>query len=127
VLQPGVTRLARLAANQGLWDTVYGLLSTGQRAVLDSLLSVPAGARVSEPDRLLRGPVRISGPRPFPPAVGGRDQEVTGSLRLPAARPRPLHGGEHGGAAVGEPQPGARGVADRVTAMIRGTVGPSAR
>ncbi len=69
VLLPGVTTLARLvaavreAANQRLWGTLYGLLSTGQRAVLDSLLSVPPGARVSELDRLRRGPVRISGPQ----------------------------------------------------------------
>ncbi|MEU2358702.1 Tn3 family transposase [Streptomyces misionensis] len=69
VLLPGVTTLARLgaavreAANQRLWDTLYGLLSTGQRAVLDSLLAVPPGARVSELDRLRRGPVRISGPQ----------------------------------------------------------------
>lgn len=69
VLLPGVTTLARLvaavreAANQRLWDTLYGLLSAGQRAVLDSLLTVPPGARVSELDRLRRGPVRISGPQ----------------------------------------------------------------
>ena len=69
MLLPGVTTLARLvaavreAANQRLWDTLYGLLSTGQRAVLDSLLTVPPGARVSELDRLRRGPVRISGPQ----------------------------------------------------------------
>ncbi|MFD5222662.1 Tn3 family transposase [Streptomyces tendae] len=69
VLLPGVTTLARLvasvreAANQRLWDSLYGLLSAGQRAVLDSLLTVPPGARVSELDRLRRGPVRISGPQ----------------------------------------------------------------
>ncbi|MCX5198595.1 DUF4158 domain-containing protein [Streptomyces sp. NBC_00249] len=69
VLLPGASRLSRLvgnvreAANQRLWDTLYGLLSTGQRAVLDSLLTVPAGARVSELDRLRRGPVRVSGPQ----------------------------------------------------------------
>lgn len=69
VLLPGVTTLARLvasvreAANQRMWDSLYGLLSTGQRAVLDSLLTVPPGARVSELDRLRRGPVRISGPQ----------------------------------------------------------------
>ncbi|MFF4693031.1 hypothetical protein ACFY14_41960 [Streptomyces sp. NPDC001307] len=51
VLLPGVTALARLvaavreAANQRLWDTLYGLLSTGQRAVLDSLLTVAPGCR----------------------------------------------------------------------------------
>jgi hypothetical protein len=69
VLLPGVTTLARLvaavreAANQRLWDTLYGLLSTGQRAVLDSLLTMLPGARGSELDRLRRGPVRISGPQ----------------------------------------------------------------
>ncbi|MFE2195523.1 Tn3 family transposase [Streptomyces olivaceus] len=69
VLLPGVSRLARLvgsvreAANQRLWDTLYGMLGVGQRAVLDSLLTVPSGERVSELDRLRRGPVRVSGPQ----------------------------------------------------------------
>ncbi|GAB2804601.1 Tn3-like element Tn3 family transposase [Streptomyces chlorus] len=69
VLPPGVTTLTRLvasmreAANQRLWDTLYGMLSIGQRAVLDSLLTVPPGGRVSELDRLRRGPVRVSGPQ----------------------------------------------------------------
>ncbi|MEE1767051.1 DUF4158 domain-containing protein [Streptomyces sp. JV185] len=69
VLLPGVTTLARLvasvreAANQRLWETLHGLLSPGQRAVLDDLLAVPAGERVSELDRLRRGPVRVSGPQ----------------------------------------------------------------
>nr|WP_239009101.1 MULTISPECIES: DUF4158 domain-containing protein [Streptomyces] len=69
VLLPGVSRLARLvgsvreAANQRLWDTLYGMLGVGQRAVLDSLLTVPPGERVSELDRLRRGPVRVSGPQ----------------------------------------------------------------
>ncbi|EFE85439.1 transposase for transposon [Streptomyces albidoflavus] len=69
VLLPGVTTLTRLvasvreAANQRLWDTLYGMLGVGQRAVLDSLLTVPPGERVSELDRLRRGPVRVSGPQ----------------------------------------------------------------
>jgi TnpA family transposase len=69
VLLPGVSRFARLvasvreAANQRLWETLHGLLSAGQRAVLDELLAVPSGARVSELDRLRRGPVRVSGPQ----------------------------------------------------------------
>ena len=55
VLLPGVTTLTRLvasvreAANQRLWDTLYGLLNTGQRAVLDSLLTAPPGARDGVP------------------------------------------------------------------------------
>lgn len=69
VLLPGVTTLTRLVAsvretaNQRLWDTLSGMLGVGQRAVLDSLLTVPPGERVSELDRLRRGPVRISGPQ----------------------------------------------------------------
>jgi hypothetical protein len=69
VLLPGVSRFARLvasvreAANQRLWETLHGLLTPGQRAALDELLTVPVGARVSELDRLRRGPVRVSGPQ----------------------------------------------------------------
>ncbi len=69
VLLPGAGRLARLvgtvreAANNRLWEALYGLLSTSQRAVPNSLLTVPPGARVSELDHLRRGPVRISGPQ----------------------------------------------------------------
>lgn len=54
MLLPGASRLARLvgtvreAANSRLWDILFGLLSTGQQAVLDSLLFVPSGARVSD-------------------------------------------------------------------------------
>lgn len=49
VLLPGASRPARLvgsireAANDRLWGTLHGLLSTGRRAVLDSLLTVPPG------------------------------------------------------------------------------------
>ncbi|BAU88109.1 transposase for transposon [Streptomyces laurentii] len=69
VLLPRTTTLTRPAGtvreavNQRLWDTLFVLLHTGQRAVLDSLLTVPPGERVSEVDRLRRGPVRVSGPQ----------------------------------------------------------------
>nr|WP_261398744.1 hypothetical protein [Streptomyces misionensis] len=69
MLLPGASRLARLVgtvretADNRRWDTLCGLLSTGQRAVLGSLLTVEPVARVSELDRLRRGPVRISGPQ----------------------------------------------------------------
>lgn len=62
----------REAANQRLWDDLYGLLNTGQRAVLDSLLTVQPGARVSELDRLRRGPMRVSGPQMKGPWSGRR-------------------------------------------------------
>lgn len=56
VLLPGVTSLARLvaavreAANQQLWDTLYGLLSTGQRAVLRRA-ATPSPGRPRAPNR----------------------------------------------------------------------------
>lgn len=69
VLLPGVSTLARLVAGvreattQRLWETLYALLDPGQRAVLDALLEVPAGARASELERLRRAVVRVSGPQ----------------------------------------------------------------
>ncbi len=68
VLLPGVTVLARLVAhvrdqaNQRLWETLAGLLTPEQRRTLARLLEVPPGARVSDLERLRRGPTRISGP-----------------------------------------------------------------
>lgn len=68
VLLPGVTTLARLVARvreeatQRLWERLYGLLSPEQRVMLDVLLEVPEGARVSEWDRLRKGPTKASGP-----------------------------------------------------------------
>ena len=49
VLLPGVTTLARLVAQvrdettQRLWGVLEGLLTAGQRYVLDQLLEVPPG------------------------------------------------------------------------------------
>src|SRR6266568_9066362 len=54
VLLPGVSRLARLvaqerdAATQRLWETLHAALTGQQRLALDALLAVPPGARVSE-------------------------------------------------------------------------------
>ncbi|MCP9213245.1 DUF4158 domain-containing protein [Streptomyces sp. NEAU-Y11] len=87
VLLPGASRLARLvgtvreAANNRLWDTLYGLL-----------LTVEPGARVSELDRLRQGPVRIS--RPQMKWALQRAQEITafgmGEVDVSAIPPRRL-------------------------------------
>lgn len=69
VLLPGVTTLARLVARvrddttRRLWGELEGLLTTGQRYVLDQLLVVPPGSRVSDLERWRKGPPpRGSGP-----------------------------------------------------------------
>lgn len=145
VLLPGVTTLARLvasvreAANQRLWDTLCGLLSIGQRAVPDSLLTVPPGAWVSEPDRLRRGPVRISGPQmKWAPE---RAEEIAdfamGELDVSGIPPRRLGelsrygvagGGRRGvgaGVAGGRCRPGRRGHRRRGVRDARRVQGPA--
>ncbi|GAA0838322.1 Tn3-like element Tn3 family transposase [Streptosporangium amethystogenes subsp. fukuiense] len=69
VLLPGVTTLVRLVARvrddttHRLWGVLEGLLSTGQRYVLDQLLEVAPGSRVSDLERWRKGPPpRGSGP-----------------------------------------------------------------
>ena len=69
VLLPGVTTLARLVARvrdettRRLWGELEGLLTAGQRYVLDQLLEVPPGSRVSDLERWRKGPPpRGSGP-----------------------------------------------------------------
>jgi len=69
VLLPGVTTLARLVAKvrddtaRRLWGELERLLTTGQRYVLDRLLEVPPGSRVSDLERWRKGPPpRGSGP-----------------------------------------------------------------
>ena len=69
VLLPGVTALARLVAKvrddttRRLWGVLEGLLTTGQRYVLDQLLEVPPGSRISDLERWRKGPApRGSGP-----------------------------------------------------------------
>ncbi|WP_221447256.1 DUF4158 domain-containing protein [Saccharothrix violaceirubra] len=83
VLLPGVTTLARPlasvreAANQRLWDSLYGLPSTGQPTVLDALPTVPPGTRVSESDGRA---IAVRGGRQGVPAAAPR--------RFPASRTR---------------------------------------
>ncbi|MEV4888996.1 DUF4158 domain-containing protein [Nonomuraea sp. NPDC055795] len=80
VLLPGVTTLARLVArvrdmaNDRLWDTLAGLLSSRQRVILTGLLDVPDGARVSDLDRWRREPTHSSG-RALEKALG-QAQEI---------------------------------------------------
>ena len=69
MLLPGVTTLARLVAKvrddttKRLWGVLEGLLTIGQRYVLDQLLEVPPGSRVSDLERWRKGvPPRASGP-----------------------------------------------------------------
>ncbi|MFG2004833.1 Tn3 family transposase [Spirillospora sp. NPDC048911] len=69
VLLPGLTTLTRLVAQvrddttRRLWDVLEGRLTVGQRYVLDQLLEVPPGSRVSDLERWRKGPApRGSGP-----------------------------------------------------------------
>ncbi|MGH3119415.1 MAG: DUF4158 domain-containing protein, partial [Streptosporangiaceae bacterium] len=69
VLLPGVTTLVRLVAQvrddttRRLWGVLEGLLTVGQRYVLDQLLVVQPGSRVSDLERWRKGPPpRGSGP-----------------------------------------------------------------
>lgn len=68
VLLPGVTTLARLVAQvrdeamQRLWEALDALLSPEQRSLLEALLEVPAGSRISALERWCRAPTKASGP-----------------------------------------------------------------
>ena len=69
VLLPGVSTLTRLVAQvrddttRRLWSVLEGLLTVGRRYVLDQLLEVPPGSRVSDLGRWRKGPPpRGSGP-----------------------------------------------------------------
>jgi TnpA family transposase len=69
ILLPGVSRLARLVARvrddttHRLWGELEALLTPLQRRILDRLLEVPPGQRVSDLERWRKGPPpRGSGP-----------------------------------------------------------------
>ncbi|WP_326969038.1 Tn3 family transposase [Arthrobacter sp. CG_A4] len=67
VLLPGVTILARLIARvrdeamQRLWDVMASMLTTEQARLVERLLEVPEGARVSDLERLRKAPRPPSG------------------------------------------------------------------
>ncbi len=67
VLLPGVSVLTRLVAGvreattQRLWDTLAAKVGPAQARLLDGLLEVPSGARLSDLERLRYGPTSVSG------------------------------------------------------------------
>jgi len=67
VLLPGVTTLARLVARvrdeamQRLWDVLASMLTAEQARLVERLLEVPEGARVSDLERLRKAPRPPSG------------------------------------------------------------------
>jgi hypothetical protein len=95
VLLPGVTTIARLVARvrdeatERQYDTLYQLLTPGQRAILEMLLEVPAGSRISDLERWRKGPSVPSG-RSLEKALR-RTQEILavglGQLELPPGVP----------------------------------------
>ncbi len=68
ILLPGITTLTRLISEireksaGRLWARLSGLASGEQCSLLDELLQVPDGVRISRFDQLRKGPVAISGP-----------------------------------------------------------------
>lgn len=67
VLLPGVTVLTRLVAatrdatTQRLWDVLAAKVTPAQARLLDRLLEVPEGARLSDLERLRKGTTSVSG------------------------------------------------------------------
>lgn len=68
VLLPGASTLTRLIseirerASNRLWRRLSNLPTNNQKILLDSILQVPDGQRISQFDRFRKGPVTISGP-----------------------------------------------------------------
>ena len=68
VLLPGASTLTRLIseirerASSRLWQKLSSLPTDNQKVLLDGLLRVPDGERISQFDRFRKGPVTISGP-----------------------------------------------------------------
>ncbi|MEV1005499.1 Tn3 family transposase [Nonomuraea sp. NPDC050202] len=96
VLLPGISTLTRLVAREReratrqLHDTLAALPSAQQRAVLDLLLEVPPGKKVSDLERWRSGPSKASGPQivkslDLVAEIGGTE---LGRLELDAAVPQ---------------------------------------
>ncbi len=51
----------RDAAMQRLWDALAAMVSPAQPRILELLLEVPDGARISDLERLRKGPTALSG------------------------------------------------------------------
>ncbi|HUR08535.1 MAG TPA: DUF4158 domain-containing protein [Nonomuraea sp.] len=96
VLLPGITTLTRLVAREReratreLHDALVALFSAQQRAVLDLLLEVPPGRKVSDLERWRTGPSKASGPQivkslDLVAEIGGTE---LGRLELDAAVPQ---------------------------------------
>jgi len=100
VLLPGVSRLARLvarvrdAATQRLWDVLSAMVTPSQARMLELLLEVPDGAKVSDLERLRRGPTNTVGQghggRLGP---GGRAGRPGVGVAQPGRRSPPADGG----------------------------------
>ena len=97
ILLPGVSRLARLVARvrddttHRLWAELEELLTPVQRRILDRLLEVPPGKRVSDLERWRPGDHRSAGPGGGDPvARAGRPGRRVGGAAAAAGRAGPV-------------------------------------